>query len=421
TPTLGVYAVNWDTTGLTDGHVYALAAVAADNVGNARTSSPTTVTVDNSPPAVSVAAPTGAGYYDAANKRLWLKATGSGSLTLHANASDPHSGISGVTFPAFLGTSASTDTTSPYDSATYTFNNPSAPGSQTITAANGVTSPGAETATDSIDVEVDGAAPTTIQSFPANNGSYQVGTWNPGCAPSGICGTVTDAGSGVAQVQVSIKDRTTGKYWGGSAFDQSAQTFNTAALVANTWHYTLDESELTAPHAYLVEIDAVDNVGNTDVHQQVRFTYGSDVGGPATTLSMTGATHASLTSSAPWVVYYGTALGGGAFTLHASAADPSGVDSVTFPDLSGTAGFTGSGGTSTNGSAADPFTASSSYSFSSSATAAPGARNVDSVDLYGNTSHDQVTFVLDNAAPTGGSLSINGGSTYSTALTFPVS
>ena len=46
-----------------------------------------------------------------------------------------------------------------------------------------------------------------------------------------------------AQVNVSIKDRTTGKYWGGTAFDQSAQTFNAASLAGNNWHYALAEGD----------------------------------------------------------------------------------------------------------------------------------------------------------------------------------
>jgi hypothetical protein len=428
-PVVGVYAVNWDTTGLTDGHSYAVDAVATDDVGHTTSSTPSTVTVDNSAPAVSVAAPaavTGGAYqsYDAANARLWLNANQTGSFKLRANASDADSGIASVTFPALLGTGPNTGTLNggTYESSTYAFNNPSAPGSQTIAAANGVTNPAPKTSTDSIDVEVDGSTPTTIQTFPLDNGSYETGTWNGNCAPSGICGTVTDAGSGVAQVNVSIKDRTTGKYWGGTAFDQSAQTFNAASVAGNNWHYALAESDLTSPHAYLVEIDAVDNVGNTDVHQQFHFTFGSDTGGPSDTLSLTNATHAYLTASAPYVLYYDTSAGGGGFKLHASATDPSGVDTVAFPDLSGTSGFSGSGGTSANGSNADPYPIDSpAYSFAGSATTAPPAKNVDSADLRGNVSHDQVTFVLDNSAPTGGSLSVNSGNAYSTTTSFPVS
>jgi hypothetical protein len=129
-----------------------------------------------------------------------------------------------------------------------------------------------------------------------------------------------------------------------------------------------------------------------------------------------------MTATAPYVLYYGTAAGGGGFKLHASATDPSGVDTVTFPDLSGTSGFSGSGGMSTNGSNADPYTLDSpAYGFTGSATTAPAPKNIDSADLRGNVSHDQVAFVLDNTAPTGGSLAVNSGKAYSTTTSFPVS
>ena len=107
-PAAGIYAVDWDTTGLTDGHAYAVEAIATDNVGHTRASTINTVTVDNSAPNVSVAAPlavTGNAFqwYDAAGKKLWLNDHQSGSFKLRVNASDPDSGISSVTFPALLG------------------------------------------------------------------------------------------------------------------------------------------------------------------------------------------------------------------------------------------------------------------------------------------------------------------------------
>jgi hypothetical protein len=428
-PAAGIYSVNWATTSLTDGHDYAVEAVATDNVGNTRASTISTVTVDNSAPSVSVAAPvavTGNAFqsYDAANQKLWLNDHQSGSFKLRANADDPHSGISSVTFPALLGSGSNAGTPvggGVYDSSVYSFSSPSAPGLRTITAANGVTNPGAATSSAGIDVGVDGAAPATNPAFPLNNGSYDNTTWNPGCTTAGICGTVTDGGSGVAQVNVSIKDRTTGKYYGGTTFDQPSQTFLTASLAGNNWSYALDQSKLTSPHAYLVELYSVDNVSNSDAHQQIRFTYGGDTGAPTTTLSLTGATHAYL-GVAPYVLYYGSTLGSGGFTLHASSTDPSGVDTVSFPDLSGAAGFSGSGGTSSNGGNDDPFVADSpAYSFTSLASTAPGLKNVTSTDLRGNAVNDSVTFVVDNAAPTGGTLTVNGGNAYSTTATFPVS
>ena len=110
--------MSWNTTGLTDGHAYALDAVATDNVGHATTSTASTVIVDNSAPNVSVAAPTavtGNAYqsYDATSKTLWLNDHQSGSFKLHANASDPDSGISSVTFPALLGTGSNPGRSTP--------------------------------------------------------------------------------------------------------------------------------------------------------------------------------------------------------------------------------------------------------------------------------------------------------------------
>ena len=102
---------------------------------------------------------------------------------------------------------------------------------------------------------------------------------------------------------------------------------------------------------------AIDNVGNVETTTQIRFTYGTDVGAPSTTLSLTGATHAALIERRRRAhdLYYGTALGGGGFQIHVDATDASGVDTVTFPDLSATSGFGGTGGTSTNSGNNDPY------------------------------------------------------------------
>ena len=420
-PVLGVYSVNWANAGLTDGHSYAVAAVATDNVGHTTLSAINTVVVDNSAPTVAVTAPnavTGAAFqhYDAPSKTLWLSATQGGSFTLTASASDPDSGIARVDFPGFLGTSASSDTSSPYASSTYSFSSPSAQGAKTITAANGVTDPSAATSTDSITVDVDGIAPAANAQFPLNNGSYDNTSWNGGSAGctgtpgSGICGTVSDAASGVGAVQLSIEDRTTGMYYDGAAFAQATQApLLTATLAGSNWSYPLDQSKLASPHLYEIEAHAVDNVGNAETPTQIRFTYGNDTGPPTTTLSLTGATHAALASAGAnaYNLYYGTALGGGGFTIHVDATDGSGVDTVSFPDLSGTSGFGGSSSTSTNSANDDPFAADSTgYTFSSSAATPPPPKNVISADLRGNSGNDVLTFMLDNSSPTGGSIDV---------------
>ena len=349
-------------------------------------------------------------------------------------ASDTDSGISSVTFPALLGTTSNAGIGSgTYTSgSTYAFDGTgtplTAPGAKSIVAANGVTDPSPGTSSDTVTVDVDGAAPATSPQFPLNNGSYDNSTWNGGSAgctgapASGICGTVADAGSsaGTAAVKLSIKDSTTGKYYDGAGFTLGSQSYLTAGLSGSNWSYGLDQSKLTAPHVYLVELFSVDNVGNAELHQTIRFTYGSDVGAPSTALTLTGATNASLlpVSGSDYNLYYRTTGGSGGFTLHAVSSDPSGVDTVTFPDLSATAGFSGTGGTSTNGGNADPYTDDSSgYGFTSAATTPPGPKAVASVDLRGNSGDDTLTFLLDNAAPTGGTLTVTPAGTSSFVTT----
>jgi hypothetical protein len=419
-PMLGVYSITVDTTGLTDGHEYALLAVATDNVGHTTSSSANTILVDNSAPTVTIGSPvavTGGQYqwYDTASKKLWLNASQSGSFKLRANADDPHSGISSLMFPDVFGSGSNSGAAlggGVYESTTYSFSTPAAPGSQSISAANGVTLPSAGTSSDALTIAVDGAVPATIPTFPLNNGSYDNTTWNAGCTTSGICGTVIDGGSGVASVALSIKDSTTGKYFDGAGFTQASQIpFLIAGLAGTNWRYAIDDSKLTSPHLYVVEAFGTDHVGNADTHQQLRFTYGNDTGAPTTTLSLSGATNAflqPLVNGIDYNLYYSTANGSGGFTLDASATDPSGVDTVTFPDLSTTTGFSGSGGLSTNGGNADPFAASRSYDFTIAAATAPAPKNVTSVDLRSNAGDNGVAFLLDNAAPTGGGLTVGG-------------
>ncbi len=317
TAVAGVYSVAWSNTGLTDGHSYAIAAVATDNVTNATTSSINTVVVDNSAPAVAVAAPvpvTGAAaqYYDAGSKTLFLEAAGQGSFTLEASASDAQTGIGSVNFPAFLGTGSNAGTNtggSNYESSTYSFDGTgtpiSSPGAETITAANGVTLPSAGTATDSVTVTADGTPAATNVQFPVDHAGYDSASWNPGAAanctgaPAGgnICGTVSDGtGSGVASVVLTIAQTIAGTttYYDGSGFTSSTPVQLTATVAGSNWSYALDQSKLATPDSYVVTVHSTDNVGNTEVDQLIHFTYGTDLTPPATTLSLTGASHAYL-------------------------------------------------------------------------------------------------------------------------------
>ncbi len=76
--------------------------------------------------------------------------------------------------------------------------------------------------------KIDNTTPTSTTTFPASSGIYSTAGWNAGCGTIGLCGTHGDgAGSGVAQVQVSLRQGT-GNYWNGTGFSSGSEVWNTA-------------------------------------------------------------------------------------------------------------------------------------------------------------------------------------------------
>jgi len=110
---------------------------------------------------------------------------------------------------------------------------------------------------------VDTTAASAAVSFPVDGSALSSAAWGHGCpGRAGICGTARDA-NGVAAVYVSIRQGS-GKWWGGSAFDQTTEAFRAATLStergATTWSYNLP---LPADGAYTVHVRAQDAAGNT--------------------------------------------------------------------------------------------------------------------------------------------------------------
>ena len=131
---------------------------------------------------------------------------------------------------------------------------------------------------------IDTTAPASTIQFPSDSGSYNTSGWNNGSvactgAPAtGICGTVTDAGSGVQQVDISLRDGS-GNYYDGSGFNNGSETFLTATGAAN-WSYALAAAALVTGHTYTLHVQATDNVGNVESVQSIAFTY--DTTAPST-------------------------------------------------------------------------------------------------------------------------------------------
>ena len=73
---------------------------------------------------------------------------------------------------------------------------------------------------------VDTIAPSSTTSFPSIGVAYNASGWNAGCGTIGLCGTYSDATSGVQKVEISIR-RGTGNYWNGTSFGSASEVWNT--------------------------------------------------------------------------------------------------------------------------------------------------------------------------------------------------
>jgi Chitobiase/beta-hexosaminidase C-terminal domain len=108
--------------------------------------------------------------------------------------------------------------------------------------------------------------------------------------------------------------------------------------------------------------------------------------------------------------------GAGSFTLKATAASSgSGITQVAFPDISGTAGWTGStGGADTSSSYASPV----AYTWTAGA-GVPGAKQVTATTATGVTGSSTITIAADTTAPTGQTVALSGGPWYA-SLSVPL-
>lgn len=82
-----------------------------------------------------------------------------------------------------------------------------------------------------------------------------------GCPANVICGTASDAGSGVAQVKMSLRKSDTGLYWNGTAF-ASAVAVMITATGTTSWTLAFPASNFPAGGQYVLSVSATDNAAN---------------------------------------------------------------------------------------------------------------------------------------------------------------
>ncbi len=121
--------------------------------------------------------------------------------------------------------------------------------------------------------------PSVTITYPVNNTTY--GT-NWAGTITGTASSNSGAGTTISGVSVAIKNTTTDKWWNGTSFGASAQSFVPASGTA-TWSLALAASNLVSGDAYVVIAEAIDSLGNVGTSTAVSFTYWTAL--PSVTIS----------------------------------------------------------------------------------------------------------------------------------------
>jgi LmbE family N-acetylglucosaminyl deacetylase len=259
---------------------YTVRVRAVDNAGNVESASSRTFTVETGPPSVAASFPVASGMYSAA---AW--AAGCATPGFCGSASDAGSGVQKVELSlkristarwwngsSFGSTTEVWQTASGTGSWSYAFAGTSFPAQGQYTLRVRATdAAGNVTTTSGATFVYDATVPTTTVTFPAASGSYTSASWNAGCPSAGICGTATDAGSGVQKVELSIR-RGSGNYWNGTSFGSATEVFR-AASGTTTWSFAFPASNFPANANYTIRVRATDNAGNTKSPTSTRFSF----------------------------------------------------------------------------------------------------------------------------------------------------
>ena len=353
---------------------YTVRVRARDSVGNTEAPSSVTFTFDATPPETSI-------------DSILADPTSSTSASFDFSADEP-----GSTFECAIDGGAWSACTSPTAYSGLGDGGHTFEVRATDVAGNTDTNPA------SFSWTIDTVAPTSAASFPVDTGSYTAAQWDAGCTLAGLCGTYSDTGVGVVDVEVSIRQGS-GDYWDGSGFTSGSEVWNDATLAAGDWSYAFDSSSFPADGDYTVRLRATDDAGNTESASSLTFTY--DTAAPSSTLGFPGA--GGEYNGAGWDAgctaaglcgTYGDSSGAGVVEVEVSIRQGSG-------DYWDGSGFT-SGSEVWNDAtlAAGDW----SYAFDSSSFPADGdyTVRVRARDSVGNTeAPSSVTFTFDATDPTG--------------------
>jgi hypothetical protein len=248
----------------------AFTVTATDGVSNATTANGS-VTVDNTAPTLSAetvaTTVTGVPGFLSQGKTyvVYANATdASGLYLVSANVKNLTTGATAVAMPACASGCTAGAVTYGYTSPTETGNASITAGSKSYTIT--VTDKAGNTASASPTVTIDNTAPTVATTFPT--AAYS-GGWSAGCstpATADICGTVSDATSGIAGVQVSLRQAAAPSlYWSTTttSFSSAGELLLPTTVTLPNWTFPAAAAWFVTNSAYTIRTVATDGAANT--------------------------------------------------------------------------------------------------------------------------------------------------------------
>ena len=238
-----------DLPALADG-VYQLQGVALDRAGNRGFSAPTSFTIENRAPTVSISAPKNGAQLNAKS----ISATGT--------ASDAGSGVASVRVRIKRNSDGKSWTGSGWGGSTFL----PAHGTSNWSFALPDLDDGAYNLTalarDNVGVSASRAVNFSVLTRDLVPPSVQISSVRAGrfyAKLSSISGTASDADAGLASAAAILRRQSDGRFWTGSSWSDTLQTVNLSVDASGQWSLALPT---LGDGGYDLSVEAVDNAGN---------------------------------------------------------------------------------------------------------------------------------------------------------------
>jgi hypothetical protein len=268
---LGLVASN-----LASGDTYSVIAEATDSLGNVATSTVVSFTYATALPSVTISYPvnntiSGTNWGTAITGSASTKATGATITKVKVSIQQVGGSCwtgSGNTYSASCPNYVAVTTGTSSWSLTVPKSDLTSGDAYKVTAQT-TDSFGNVATSSTVTFTYDTALPSVTITYPVNKTSY--GT-NWAGKITGTTSSNSGAGTSITAVSVAIKNTKTDKWWNGSSFSATSQSFVPASGTA-TWSLGLAASILVSGDTYTVIAEATDSLSNLGTSSAVSFTY----------------------------------------------------------------------------------------------------------------------------------------------------